>query len=135
MRSLFDRIKRGAASLIIGAGLIGLSGCATVGAVESRLDYDRFYDTNGEYRLVGRNNDVWIEKIDGTEKRQITHTPKVQESIAFFAYDNKYIACSEYGWGASKMFIVPINKDDNESKEIPQSEFESLYFSRENNSE
>ncbi len=117
--------------LLLGASLLGLAGCCTFG-VSGPDGYDQFYDTNGEYRLVKRNSDVWMEKIDGSEKRQITHTPDSREDEAYFVSNSKYIAYyNPYGTPAagfvtSKAFIVLTENDDSQRKEITMDEFFSL---------
>lgn len=107
-----------------------LNGSVAASAVEnSAIDYNTFYDTNGEYRLVGRNNDVWIEKIDGSEKRQITHTPSVREDEAYFVMGSKYIVFGKINYSQaylSKVYLVAFDKDDTAKKEITMQEAKSL---------
>lgn len=134
----YKKFRRGAACLIIGASLLaggslGLTGCITTGyALQNGVDYDQFYDSNGEYKLVGRNNDVWMEKIDGSEKRQITHTPSIPELRAYLVSDQKYIVYTEpqHLFSNSKSFIVPSDSNDSERKPISWNEVDSLVNSR-----
>ena len=118
------------AVLLIGASLLGLNGCATTGSYAvSGTDYEQFYDTNGIRRLVNRNNDVWIEKLDGSEKRQITHTPNIREDEAYFVLGSSHIVYGKLNYAQpylSKVYLVPVDKDDNARKEISMSEATSL---------
>jgi len=83
--------KRGAGCFLIGACLVGsalgLGGYANALAAESNENansreeryVERVFDETEGYRLVRRNNDIWREKSDGSEKQQITHTPNILE--------------------------------------------------------
>ena len=114
--------------LLIGAGLAGvlaLGGCATTGSYaqsESNVDYEKFLDSYGDYKLVRRNNDIWMEKLDGSESRQITHTPNTKETGAFFSKDRGYIAFSlDYLDGP--FYLVKSDADDKSKKEISKNEY------------
>ena len=119
-------------SALLGASL-GLGGCATGGAgyVQSNVGYEKFCDSKGEYRLVSKNNDVYLEKLDGTESRQITHTPKIQETTANFSKNGKsilYVEELSAGLLAGvywKDYVVESDKDDSSRREISASEYSS----------
>ncbi|MCX5713897.1 MAG: hypothetical protein NT033_03620 [Candidatus Omnitrophica bacterium] len=113
--------------------LIGLSGCATSGSYaednsQRNFGYDSFDDLKGEYKLVEKNNDAYLEKIDGSESRQITHTPLVKETSAFSAEGNYIIVMEEYENTHDrrnphqKFFLIKRDSDDSTRKEISADE-------------
>lgn len=113
--------------LVLLSGILGISGCATA---TSHLGYHRFYQSKGEYRLVQRNNDIWIDKLDGSESRQITHTPRIAEIEAQFSVDGKHVVYETQDLvfisPIFKFYRVPIDKDDGEREEISKQEAQSL---------
>lgn len=117
-----------AVSLVIGS--LALNGCATTSGVnQSNIDYD-LQDTSkdGDYKLIRKDNDIFLEKIDGSESRQITHTPYIRE-YPNFTKNEKYIVYFEEGQRHKydfKYFIVPIEKDDSSRKEISELEWRSF---------
>lgn len=134
--SFYNKFRRGVAGLLVGLGLLGMTGCATTGEYatnnSSEIGYEKFFDSYGDYRLVRRNNDVWIEKLDGSESRQITHTPNVKEERADFSKDNNYILYLEYhyrdgeGRDHGKAYRTKRNSDDSTKQEIGGSEYMDL---------
>ena len=115
------------AVLFIGASLFGLNGCATTGSYAVKgTDYNQFYDTNGEYKLVGRNNDIYLEKLDKSESKRITNTPSITERVADFSKDGKYILyMEEHGSGLTDItcYLIERGKDDKDRKEISITEY------------
>jgi hypothetical protein len=119
--------------LLIGISLLGLAGCATTGnyAGGNDIGYERFFDRRGDYKLVSRNNDVYLEKIDGSDSRQITHTPDIREGGADFGRDGKYILYSEdvfdpYAKIRGKYYKINFDSDDSTRKQISIDESASL---------
>ncbi len=117
---------------VLGASLlcagVGLSGCATIShTAENKVDYE-FLDSQGDYRLVERNNDIYMEKLDGSESRQITHTPNVREEFALFSKTGKYILIEErYNLESNpKYYLIKFDSDDSTKKEIPGDEAVAL---------
>lgn len=125
-----SNLGRGAASILVGLSLMGLAGCATTGsyAVESNnMSGEKFYDLKEEYRLVGKNNDVYLEKEDGTESKQVTYTPKMPEQAAFFSKDGKKIVYLEtIGLNKYKEYKINIGLDEKSRKEISIDEYNAL---------
>lgn len=115
--------------LLIIIFLVGLSGCATAGSTMRKdVGYEQFYDSQGDYHLVGKSNDVYIEKLDGSESRQITHTPNMKERYAYFTKSGEYILYSfRAGEGA---FIVKRGEDDSNQKTISEEEFSKLMYEK-----
>lgn len=56
----------------------------------SDMNYS-FFDRIGEIRVVGRNKDLYIEKMDGSDSRRITSTAETYERDAFFSKDGRYV--------------------------------------------
>jgi len=135
-KGFYDNLKRGAKMLILGAGLMGLTtlaGCATTGNYaednsQRNFGYDSFDDMKGDYKLVGRNKDIYLEKLDGSESRQITHTPLVKETSAFSAEGNYIIVMENYENQHDrrnphqKFFLIKRDTDDSTRKEISADE-------------
>jgi hypothetical protein len=123
------RFRRGATYFLVGLALLGASGCATTGYTGGkRVNYE-FCDKYGEYKLVKKNNDLYIEKLDGSESRRITNTPNIREGTARFISEGKYIIYSEVpkiGWGITGSYIIPRNSNDKDRKEISRDEFFAL---------
>jgi hypothetical protein len=87
-----EKMKRYILPLFLVASLIGAGAWAAVrGYAESNENanskeeryVERVFDETGGYRLIRRNNDIWREKSDGSEKQQITHTPDILELWAY----------------------------------------------------
>lgn len=133
--SLKDKVKKGVSKallpFVVAGSVLGASGCATTGGYaesNSNIGYEKFYDSYGDYKLVQKNNDVWMEKLDGSEApKQITHTPDKLESIAFFSVNSKYIFYSEnktpnYIIGEGPHYLIPMGLNDERKKEIGREE-------------
>jgi len=134
-----NKIKKGTIkvllSLMFVGSVLGASGCATMGSgVQSNIGYDEFYDSYGDYKLVKRSNDIWMEKLDGSKSKQITYTPNLEEGNVFFTSDGKYIAYFEYkrgidwsgNFGIDKFYVQKKpeeNENLEERKEIRGDEF------------
>lgn len=122
--------------ILIGlAALCGLgSGCAATSSYaeenyKTNLGYESFYDLKGEYKLVGKNNDIYLEKIDGSESRQITHTPQVKEASSAFSSEGNYIIIMEEYENPhdrknplQKFFLIKKESNDSTKKEISPDE-------------
>lgn len=110
--------------------LLGLvSGCATVPV--SNIGYEKFYDSYGDHKLVGRNNDIYLEKLDGSESRQITHTPNNKERLAWFTKSGDYIVywdeTTPSGYGA---YLTNIKEDDSKRIHISEDEASKLMYEK-----
>jgi len=102
-----------------------------------RLTYNEYYDAEVSYSpdgkkiLFGRQiegkMDLWLMDADGTNQRQITHTPEWQEGGAFYLPDNKTIIyrawkISDQGKRGVPMAIFTINEDGTNLKQITDAE-------------
>lgn len=139
MPDIVNIFKRGAASFLVGLSLMGLAGCATGPygttaeiyvrdpGISDEVGYDQYFDMLGDHKLVGRKNDIYIEKIDGTESRQLTHSPN-HAKTAFFCDDGKYITYLEWNGPyigyptGGDYFIIDSKSDDSTKKAISGAE-------------
>lgn len=48
----------------------------------------------GEYNLVSKNGDLYIDKADGTKSKRLTFTPTMKEDFAFVVGNTGYVAYS-----------------------------------------
>jgi hypothetical protein len=121
-------LARGLLPIIFASSVLGTSGCATTSEMyntekSTNIDYSCL-DLRGEYKLTMRDNDVYLEKIDGSEKRQITHTPEIKEHNAVFSGDGNYIIFIERYQNPKgedpifKYFLTKKDSDDSTKKEI-----------------
>ena len=116
--------------LAMGLSLVAASQTAAV-------DYE-FRDLHDYYKLVARNNDLYVEHLYEEGSRKITHTPKIPEGFAFFTKDAKYIVYREGIFDRAhedrereaKRYIIPFDKDDSVRKEIHWREEKALYINR-----
>lgn len=119
------------AVLLIGASLLGLNGCATVGAVQN--NQETYLDSHGDYRLIERNNDIHMEKLDRSESRQITHTPQSKERLAWFTKNGTYIMYLDEttpdGSGAGA-YLVKTEEDDSKRIKISDGEATDLFWKK-----
>jgi hypothetical protein len=132
-----EKLRKGMAKCLLPfvfAGSVGLGGCATMNGTgqntQNEIGYEKFYDSYGDYKLVGRNNDIYLEKIDGSESKQITHTPHIVEIEAQFSVNGKYIVYETQDLffisPIFKFYRVPINRDDTNRQEISKKEAQAL---------
>lgn len=136
MQNLAKKFRRGAKMLILGASLMGLAGCATTGGIkQNNTDY-KFLDSYNGYRVIERDSDIYLERLDGSESRRITNTPDVKESFATISKDGNYIAYNEVcgnEWEHQnhKYYIIKKENDDNSRKQISFEEMRKLNIERE----
>jgi len=130
---MFDKLKKDATLVLLGLSLLGLGGCATTEnyAAENNMGYEQFFDSRGDYKLVERNNDLYFEKIDGSESRQVTHTPSIREAGAYFSRGGKYIlyiedVFNDYTQTRGKHYRINFDGDDSNRKQISGDECASL---------
>lgn len=102
-----------------------LTGCATTGLREGHVWAQN--DTN-EHQIITKNDDLYLEKLDGSESKRLTHTPELSEWDARFAGNGKYIIYGEIrnSVDSGKLYIIPANGDDSQRKEISQQQMDSL---------
>ena len=102
---------------------------------QSEIGYEKFYDSYGDYKLVKKNNDVWKEKLDGSESTQITHTPNVTEDRADFFSNGEYIGYAEKIYSPSfhlDFFLVSSKSDDSQRKKVSVMEYINLVGQKSN---
>lgn len=109
--------------LLIIPALLGISGCATTGYAtggRNEIEYEKFHDSYGDQKIVSRNNDLYVEDLDGKNSRRITHTPSVKERYATFSKDMNYIVYTEdYGsFDKRRHYLIKADSDDSERREI-----------------
>lgn len=118
---------RGAACFAIALGLMGLTGCASLYTVDHNVHQDEYFDSHGDYRLIERNNDIYMEKLDRSESRQITHTPNVREKSASFVKNWNYIIYFDETTPAfSGGYLVKTEEDDSKRIRISEGEAGTL---------
>ena len=109
---------------LIGLSLMGLAGCATTGQYDGWVSEQR-----GDYKLITRNDEIYMEKLDGSESRQLTHTPNYPSGGARFIQGGKYIVYAENNgsiFDTGKAYIIPADGDDSQRKEITEREYIGL---------
>lgn len=114
--------------LLLGASLLGLSGCAALYSVDHNVHQDEYFDSYGDYRLIERNNDIYVEKLDKSESRQITHTPQTKEKSAWFTKKGTYIVYFDEttpdGYGA---YLIKTEEGDSKKIRISEGEARDLF--------
>lgn len=147
MKNISSKFRRGAAGFLLGASLVGiglmglatLAGCASikeytqpieyyqhereVKRMEEKLGY-KFLGMKENKELILKDNDIYLQKIDGTGSKQITHTPQLKEHTAVFSADGNYIIFVErYDAPRGKdpifeYFVIKSDSDDSTKREI-----------------
>lgn len=116
--------------LVLGLALVALSGCVTEGSYGDGGNYEgHLWAQQGENKIVTRGKDLFWEKLDGSESRQLTHTPDVWDMAARLVGEGKFVAYCEsksYYDLHPKCFIIPATGDDSQRKEISEQEFIGL---------
>lgn len=112
-------------------GLMGLSGCVTapVSSMQNQVGYEKFYDSNGEFRIVARNNDLYMEKFDGSGNMQITNTPNEREDGAFLQGNKIAFSVGHYNWGSTlnKYYLAIIENGEATVRVSTVDEYLSLW--------
>ena len=118
-------------ALLLGASLFGLAGCAALYSIDPNVPHDEYFDSHGDYRLIERNNDIYMEKIDRSESRQITHTPNVREKSASFVKDGNYIIYfDENAPNGYSAYLVKTEEDDSKRIRISDGEARILLYEK-----
>ena len=94
-------------------------------------DVYAFMDKSGDMKIVLKKGDLYIERLDGSGSRKITHTPNIAEKKAYFSKDGKYVCYislkeevsdwrkpDNYTW-----YIQSIEEDDSQRREVSEAEF------------
>jgi tricorn protease-like protein len=112
---------------------VSYAGVEDVSSIYSKDDvgYDKFFDMQDEYRLVLKDNDLYVYDMEGIDKRRITHTPKINKPEASFSKDRSYILYTEVAQEDSaskepKYYRIDFTGDDNSKILISAEEYMSL---------
>ncbi len=98
---------------------------------KDEIGYDKFFSVQDEYKLVMKDNDLYVYDIEGVSKRRITHTPKLNKPMASFSKDRGYILYAEYtkegvNDGELRYYRVKFENDDNSRSRISKEEYDAL---------
>ena len=109
------------------------AGVEDASSIYSKNDvgYDKFFDVQDEYRLVLKDNDLYVFDMGGMDKRRITYDPKVNKQEASFSKDRSYILYTEEASEGStskepNYYRVEFTGDDNSRILISKEEYTSL---------
>ena len=94
------------------------------------VGYDKFFDMQDEYRLVLKDNDLYIYDMEGIQKRRITHSPKLNKPEASFSKDKSYILYTEIDPSSTqreaKYYRIQFTGDDGSRIIISKDEYTAL---------
>ncbi|MFA6281102.1 MAG: hypothetical protein WCY05_01205 [Candidatus Omnitrophota bacterium] len=98
---------------------------------KNEVGYDKFFDVQDEYRLVLKDNDLYVFDMNGMDKRRITHNPKINKQEASFSKDRSFILYVEEAQGSGtskelKYYRVEFTGDDNSRILISSDEYAAL---------
>ena len=98
---------------------------------KDEIGYDKFFSVQDEYKLVMKDNDLYVYDIEGVSKRRITHTPKLNKPMASFSKDRGYILYAEYTNegvkdGELRYYRTKFENDDNSRSRISKEEYDAL---------
>ncbi|MCK9573456.1 MAG: hypothetical protein M0R20_03525 [Candidatus Omnitrophica bacterium] len=98
---------------------------------KDEIGYDKFFSVQGDFKLVMKDNDLYVYDIEGAGKRRITHTPKLNKPMASFSKDRGYILYAEYTDGGVKggelrYYRTKFENDDNSRSRISKEEYDAL---------
>ncbi|MFA5272114.1 MAG: hypothetical protein WC412_07250 [Candidatus Omnitrophota bacterium] len=117
----------------LGFMTVSYAGVEDVSSIYSKdnVGYDKFFDIQDEYRLVLKDNDVYVYDMEGIDKRRITHTPKINKPEASFSKDRSYILYTEIVQEGSaskepKYYRIAFSGDDNSKILISKDEYAML---------
>jgi hypothetical protein len=93
---------------------------------------ERIKDIYNGYKLISENNDLIIEKIDGSEKRKITSSPYITEHMGFISKDGKCILyrTTDETYSKDDFFIQPFDKDDSNKEKIDRETYSRFWDER-----
>jgi len=98
---------------------------------KDEIGYDKFFSLQDEYKLVMKDNDLYVYNIEGLNKRRITHSPKFNKPMATFSKDRGYILYAEYAKegandGEMKYYRIKFDSNDNSRSIISKEEYSAL---------
>jgi len=111
------------------SSLLGLGGCANNSSAIKNSINSEVLDSRGGYKLVRKDNDIYLGKSDGSETRRISKTPYKEEVGAFFTSTGNYVYYIETSNQTNKperYFVVAKNKDYHSIKRVSGEEYNHL---------
>ena len=98
---------------------------------KDEIGYDKFFSVQDDYKLVMKDNDLYVYDIAGLDRRRITHTAKLNKPMATFSKDRGYILYAEYSKegenkGELKYYRVKFDQDDDSRQLISSDEYNAL---------
>ena len=120
----------GSIALIIYLVFVG-SGCSAAKKEFRRAD-DKIFTRYGNFELVRKNNDLYLQKPDGSNAIRMTFTPKLKESHAFIRSISGYLIYSveENPAKPPKYYIQSMDIGIKSRKRITEKEFNHYLLER-----
>lgn len=121
------------ALIAVGLLLVVVWGCSA-----KTTDGGEAMDRRGDLRLVSRDNDLYVERANGSQSRRVTNTPGIIEIGAKFSADGQSIVysttTSRYDKAVTAMvkdalitgdhfYIQPVKEDDAARTETSSEEY------------
>jgi len=155
-KGFYNGLKRGAAGLLVGIGLMGLVGCATTGSYAQtqqqkpaqqyeEIDYEKtnllysnrvvgkpdFYNDEAVFSVIippipPANMEIFISNRDGTNQKRLTDTPDDSESCPFETKDGKNIVFRSINLKKKTNKDYIMNKDGTDKREITEAVYSAL---------
>lgn len=117
--------------IVLISSLCFIFGCASKDKIGGG-GYKHHFAQYGKYNLISKNNDLYIEKIDGSGSKRLTFTPKFREDFAFIVGNSGYVAYSVYENSSkidlskpNRFYIQNMDMDFKSRKRISEEEFNS----------
>lgn len=107
-------------------------GCTSAAKKALRKADDKTFARYGDLELVRKNNDLYLQKPDGTNSLRMTFTPGLKESNAFILSDSGYLvyAVSENPTKPKKYYIQSLDIGVKSIKKITEQQFNRYLHSR-----
>ncbi|MFH1061721.1 MAG: hypothetical protein V1747_02385 [Candidatus Omnitrophota bacterium] len=111
--------------------LIFGAGCSAAKKELRRAD-DKIFTRYGELELVRKNNDLYLQKPDGSHNIRLTFTPQIKENSAFIASSSGYLIYSafENPGKPEKYYMQNMDIGISSRKKITEQEFNRLLLVR-----
>ncbi|MFH2137729.1 MAG: hypothetical protein ABII88_04400 [Candidatus Omnitrophota bacterium] len=87
--------------------------------------YNHNFARYGEYNLVSKNSDLYMDRVNGKDSRRLTFSPKVKEDFAFVLGNTGYVVYSviEDISKPKKYYIQNMDTSYKTRKKITEQEF------------
>lgn len=115
--------------VILLAGALFAVDWVTAYSAEGEQQGTYFFDRLGDLVLIGKEKELYIQRIDGSNRKKITSTPDITELDAFFGYGGRYVvykaekkksAFDKKPHYKYKYFMQPIDENDLKKREIDE---------------